>query len=400
MTGQRRGCDNGRMDLATFHRLREPAGLALLEQVDEAVEDPAVTDLALGTRLRAEHPPEIAAAAVTQVRLRRKARAKFGPDAAAMYFVPEALEQATRTVVAEHRARRAAASGVASLVDLGCGIGSDLIAFARAGLKVRGVERDPVRAAIAQTNLSALGLDGRVDLGDACTVHIADDECVFIDPARRNGAGRTFDVSAFEPSWDFVTAMLRRTAIVKTMPGIRHDLIPEDVEAEWVSVDGQLVEACLWSPGLARDRRRATLLPGGHGVTDREAPAAVCAEMGSYLYAPDDAVIRAGLVTAVAEHVSGWLVDPKIAYVTSDEKAVTPFATAFRVLEELPYHRKSLKAALRARNVGTLTVKKRGVDVVPERLIASLGLRGDEPATLVLTRVADKGRAFLVERLV
>ena len=36
------------------------------------------------------------------------------------------------------------------------------------------------------------------------------------------------------------------------------------------------------------------------------------------------------------------------------------------VLEELPYREKQLKAALRMRGIGTLTIKKRGVDVVLE----------------------------------
>ena len=35
------------------------------------------------------------------------------------------------------------------MIDLGCGIGADLIAFARAGLDVAGVDLDPVTAAMA-----------------------------------------------------------------------------------------------------------------------------------------------------------------------------------------------------------------------------------------------------------
>ena len=105
-----------------------------------------------------------------------------------MYFTHDALEQATRSVVAEHRAHRVAASGAHAVVDLGCGIGGDLLAFGRAGLRVRGIERDPVRAAIARANLAAAGLDGTVEVGDAEQTAIADDEVAFIDPARRDGA--------------------------------------------------------------------------------------------------------------------------------------------------------------------------------------------------------------------
>jgi hypothetical protein len=93
------------------------------------------------------------------------------------------------------------------------------------------------------------------------------------------------------------------------------------------------------------------------------------------------------------------LLDAKIAYVTSDAAFLTPFARAYEVLEELPFREKHLKAALRARGIGILTIKKRGVDVVPEQLRKRLALSGDQEATLVLTRIAATGAALLVRPL-
>ena len=66
------------------------------------------------------------------------------------------------------------------------------------------------------------------------------------------------------------------------------------------------------------------------------------------------------------------------------------------MLEELPYREKPLRAALRERNVGRLTIKKRGVDVVPDQLRKRLALSGDEEATIVMTRVAGEGTCLLV----
>jgi hypothetical protein len=83
----------------------------------------------------------------------------------------------------------------------------------------------------------------------------------------------------------------------------------------------------------------------------------------------------------------------------SDHAFRTPFARGYRVLEELPYREKQLKAALRERGVGALTIKKRGVAVSPDGLRQRLALRGDVTATLVLTRVAGHGTALLVEPL-
>jgi SAM-dependent methyltransferase len=337
------------------------------------------------------------AAAVTQHQLRAKARGKLGDDAARMYLTPDALEQATRASVARARARRLTGSGVVAVVDLGCGIGGDLVAFAQAGLRVRGVERDPVRAAMARANLRALELDGEVIEADLADVQPRTDEVPFLDPARRDGHGRVFDPAAMSPSWDVVATYLTRPAVVKTLPGFPHRLLPEGVEAQWVSDGGDLVEACLWGPGLATAPRRATALPSGAELVGFGDPGEV-GEVGAWLHEPDDAVIRAGLVGELAARMAGRLVDPHLAYVTTDDQAYDPLARSFRIVEELPYREKPMRAALVAHDVGTLTIKKRGVDVVPEQLVKRLKLKGSRTATVILARIDDGARAFLVER--
>ncbi|MGH3359313.1 MAG: THUMP-like domain-containing protein [Nocardioidaceae bacterium] len=386
------------MRAETFERLLTPAGRDLLDEVDAAADESA---LALGTRLRRTHDADLVAAATQQVRLRRKARVKFGDDAARMYFTPEALQQATRATVAAHRAGRAVAAGVDSALDLTCGIGGDLIALTRAGVRVTGIDLDPVRAHIAGANLAALGLPGNVVCADA-TIHDRSAAGLsFVDPARRDERGRTFDPRRCAPDWDFVVSLLHAPGAAKVAPGIAHDLVPPGVEAEWVSDAGDLVEACLWGTPLATAARRATLLPSGATLTEADDPVGATAVRapGRYIYEPDDAVIRAHLVTAVAAEVDGWLLDPHIAYVSGDRLKQSPFATAHEVVDELPYREKPLRAALRARDVGALTVKKRGVDVVPERLIGRLRLRGSTPAMVIMTRVDGAGRAFLVRRV-
>ncbi|QSR27801.1 SAM-dependent methyltransferase [Nocardioides aromaticivorans] len=389
------------MDLATFQWLLTDDGQALLAEATALVAGGA-TPLAAGSALRRTTTGERAAAALSQVELRERAAAKFGESAARMYFTPDALEQATRQRVAAHRAGRAAAFGAQTLVDLGCGIGGDLVAAARAGIICAGVDLDPVRVAIAAANLAALDLPGAVQVADATTVDHTGFDLAFADPARRSGAGRTFRVEDWTPPWTWVEGLLRRSACVKVAPGIPHDLVPGGVEAEWVSDDGEVKEAALWSGLTATVARRATVIGDGGlaTITDEEDPGAAevgTREVGGYLYEPDGAVIRAGLVTAVAAGVHGGLVDPRIAYVTGDEAFRSPFARGYRVLEQLPYREKQLKAALRERGVGRITIKKRGVDVVPEQLRKRLALTGDAEATVVLTRVAGEGTALLVE---
>lgn len=391
------------MDLETFRWLLTDAGQRLLATAAQVHDEHAGDPVATTSALRRLHPdPDRAAAALTQVELRQRAVTKFGALAASMYFTVDALEQSTRLRVAEHRAARLAAAAPVSVVDLGCGIGGDLVATARAGLVAAGIDLDPLRVALAQANLDALGLAGAVQAADATTVDTSAFGAAYADPARRGARGRVFDAEGWTPPWPWVLDLLAgpTPSVVKVAPGIPHSLLP-DVEAEWVSDRGEVKEAALWSPRLATCRRRATVL-GERGLatlTDEDDPGAGVRPVGEYLYEPDGAVIRAGLVTAVAAGVGGGLLDEHIAYVSADDAFRTPFARSYRVIEELPYREKQLRAALRERAIGRLAIKKRGVDVVPEQLRKRLALRGDQEGTLVLTRVAGHGTALLVEPL-
>ncbi|MDQ1204402.1 hypothetical protein QE377_000761 [Microbacterium sp. SORGH_AS 862] len=77
----------------------------------------------------------------------------------------------------------------------------------------------------------------------------------------------------------------------------------------------------------------------------------------------------------------------------------SPFVQSFRVREQLPADEKKLARALRERGVGTLEIKKRGVDVDPAKLRTRLKLTGDASATLLLTRIGDKRTAILADRV-
>ena len=192
------------VDLGTFELLRGPAGALLLSRL--ATEGPLddAAALRLGTALRREHPADLVAAAITMSRLRERGRAKFGAAAEGMWFTPDGLEQATHPAVAAHRARRIAATvgGGAGVLDLCCGIGSDLLALGAAGLAPVGVDLDPLTAAVAAANTGA-----PVECADA-TTRDRPETGVFIDPARRAARGRVFDPAAYRPPWDFVLGLL------------------------------------------------------------------------------------------------------------------------------------------------------------------------------------------------
>ena len=381
----------------------------------------AVDPVRAASDLRRAHPgvdPGLLAAALTQVRLRRRARPRLGPDAARLLFTEGGLEQATRTVVAGLRAQRYADAGATHVADLGCGLGLDSVAFARAGLAVTGVERDPVVVALARHNLRALGLEGKVVEADVVALHDLADErtpgrlegvdAAFVDPARRDTsrqrAGRTAritDPEAWSPPWSWVESLAARIPLTaaKVAPGIDHDVIPAGGCATWTSVDGQLVEAEVAWPALASagTRRRAVVVRGGGvlAVTseldlDDEIPPAV-GDLGAWVLEPDDAVIRAGLVGAVVDRVEGRLLDPRVAYVTTDRGVDPgPIATRFRVRSALPYDLGALRRVLVEAEIGHVVVKKRATSLDVDDVRRRLALpKGPSSGVVLLTRIGD-----------
>ncbi|SOD94007.1 class I SAM-dependent methyltransferase [Blastococcus haudaquaticus] len=389
--------------------LATPAGAAALSRAAAllAARTDAVTAL---TRLRAEVGTDLAGPAWGIARQRDRARASFGADADRLLFTGDTLEQAGRPVLADRRATRLLAAGAEAVADLGCAAGTDTMALARAGARVVAVDRDPVARELTRLNTAALGLTGVevvdadvVDLVAAATAGtVAGCEAAVLDPARRAGGRRQMDPDRWSPPWSTVTALLDRvpTSAVKVAPGLDHDRVPEGVEAEWVSVGGSIVEALLWGRGISTAWRRATLVRDGAvsevSADDDPGPAAVGPVRG-WLHEPDPALIRSGLMSLVADGAT--LVDPTIAYLTSDGPAASPWLSSYRVTDVLPFNLKKLKAHLRSRGIGRVVVKKRGSPIEPETLARQLRGPGSDAAVVVVTRVAGAPTVLVCEPL-
>lgn len=408
-------------------------GLALLDEVG-AVESSADVARSVSRLRAAGHSPDLVSAVVGQAHLRVKARAKFGEFADRMLFTRAGLEQATRLSVATLHAVRLRRAGLTSVADLGCGIGGDSLAFAGAGLVVEAVDADEVTAAIAAYNLAPFP-DATVRQGTAETsvpevsarigdAHLPPTDstdssapsaqlrgglsAVWLDPARRTaGHSETTRTSAadWSPSLDWCFEVARRQPTgIKLGPGLDRDLIPEDVEAQWVSADGSVVELVLWSGELARQgiRRSALVLQGGeaHEITAAaDADDEPVRALGAFLHEPDGAVIRARLIGEVARSLEAGMVDDQIAYLTGDAALTSPFVQSFRVRETMPAHVKTINQALRANDIGRIEIKKRGMDIDPAAFRRKLSLKGAKAATLILTRTPGGRVAILADRV-
>jgi len=395
------------MDRSELVELLSPQGLRLLDSLPPYDTHGNVVSLVASLR-KAGHAPGLVAAVLGQSKLRTKAVAKFGDFASRMLFTEAGLEQATRLRVAALHAGRFQSAGLTRVADLGCGIGGDAMAMAALDLEVMAVDADEITATVASYNLAPFP-SASVLQAQAEDVELGDFDAAWLDPARRtaghSNTSRLTHSSDYSPHLDFVFGLGTRMPVgVKLGPGHDRDQIPSDAEAQWVSVEGQLVEMALWFGVLARPGiRRSALLLTREGASELTAAAdsedAPVGELGDYLYEPNGAVIRARLIGDLARSLDAEMLSEGLAYLTAPTLTPTPFAAAFRVLESLPVDEKKLRLALAERHIGTLEIKKRGVDVDPAALRTRLKLKGAESATLVLTRAAGRRVALLVERV-
>ena len=395
------------MERAELVELLTPEGLTLIDSVSET--DAMTNVVGAVSRLRAEgHSASLVAAVLTQVKLRHKAVPKFGEFASRMLFTEAGLEQATRLRVAALHAGRFAAAGLSRVADLGCGIGGDAMAMAAMDLQVTAVDADEVTATVASYNLAPFPT-AEVRHARAEDVDTSEFDGLYFDPARRTaGHSNTTRLTRpedYSPSLDVVFERAASLPVgVKLGPGFDRSLIPEDCEAQWVSVDGQVVELGLWFGALARPGiRRSALVLDAQGTHELTAAAdsddVDVRPLGEYLYEPDGAVIRARLIGDVARTLDAGMLSPGIAYLTGNENVRIPFASTFRVVERFPLDERTLKRELAKREIGTLEVKKRGADIDPAAFRKKMALRGTHSATLFLTRVDGKHAALLCERV-
>ena len=386
------------MDLATAEFLSSTAGNDLLE----AAEKSGKTDFALAQYLRKRTTPDLAAALCTTLELRRKALRKF-TRAEQMLFTRNALEQASAEDISRHRTSRLTKHNIGSIADLGCAVGGDSIAFS-ADLKTIGVELDPARLRLAEHNIEVYQHRHNFTPLNADIIELDPSELgvesFFIDPARRTSTGkRLFSPESWSPKLSEVYRWLGKIpeGAIKAAPGIDHADIPKDATAEFISYNGELRECVLWFGRLRSERKlEATLLPQGITLSG-ENPKIDVTEVSEYLYEPDSAVLRAGLVELLASQIDATKISAPISLLTGTEPQETSFATRFKVLKTIRFNEKELKKELRQLDCGTANIVKRGSPVDVPKLLKKLKLRGRRHLHIFLTRNFEDRVAIITE---
>lgn len=349
------------------------------------------------------------AAALDQAQLGRLAFERYGIDASLLLLTRDGLEQATRPVVAELRAKSLVASGAKIVVDMSAGLGFDVRAFLDAGLQVIAIERDPVTAAYLRVNApGAEVIEGdSLVLIDSLLPRLASTDVIFVDPARRSGR-RTLDGSRahperdperWSPPWSFVVGLSSRNVRVcaKVAPGFSPLHLPAGWSGTWTTVNRDAVEAmlCSWTDETSRTARmidKSVVDYRANGSAQR-----MSAPIGSHLYEPDQSLINAQLLDDFClEHPHLHRIDIGSTWLTSRLTVEHPMLRGFVVETELPNDTKSLRKALVSLGIGDVTIKCRGMNLNADQLRKELKLPAGKPATIIIATAADSRVTLLV----
>jgi len=374
-------------------------GQALLAEVACA----AVPMAADVTRWRAHASAEHVAAAIRLVETRRRGASKF-TRADRMWLRPHGPRTGHR------RARRPPQSQALRLgsrvFDLCCGIGGDALAIAEVS-EVVAVDLDHGMCRRTLWNASAYGVGERIAAlqARAEAVPMPAGSWVHIDPDRRvRVLARAKTIAEYVPGLDFLKSLTDTADAGAIKLGPASDFAAhfddDRHEVELVSLRGECKEATVWFGASRSCRRRATCLPSGATWTDRDGPADAYVPseaVQAWVYDPDPALIRSGLLDAFAAVHGLCRFVPGVDYLTSDRLIDSPFLAAFEVVAVLPLDLKTIKRELAARGSGRLEIKTRGVDLRPEDLRRRLRVEGEERATLLLAGVAGLSRAVIAK---
>ncbi len=341
-------------------------------------------------RLRKLAPPSTVAAALRLVEARRKGAAKFD-RAGAMWLDPVGVEQATAGPVACHKAARFEGSPV--VVDLCAGIGGDAIAIADR-TPVVAVDLDPGNCRRLRWNARVHGVADRIVSVRARAQNfvIPERARIHIDPDRRADRDRRArSLEDYAPGPAFWSSMMESVpgGAIKLSPAADFARVApagSGREVELISLNGECKEATVWFGDLATCRRRATVLPSGATWTDAdgEAGLAPIAEPSGWIFDPDPAILRAGLLDGFARSHGLSRAGDGIDYLTAPEKIDSSFLSGFSVMDSTSLDPKRMKEMVRRHGIGRLEIKVRGIDLAPETLRARLDLKGNESATLLI----------------
>lgn len=349
---------------------------------------------------------DLVRAALTLHDVRRKA-ARLLPDAGQLWLTQIGLEQSTSWVVARHKAQRFPEA--VPIRDLCCGIGIDTAALAQRG-PVTAVDCDPAMGLRCRWNCEVWKPAFPVATLTCDVTHQNwSQNLIHADPDRRAGTSRPVKrLEQYQPNLEWMQSLTRSGASGAIKIGPASNFIQKfpDCEIELVSLNGECREATVWFGDLAGSFPfRATVLRSDDptavesiSVDPLGVMSATADEPEAFLFDPDPAVVRSGMLDAVAASLSIRRLDPAEEYMTGAMPIQSGFVSSFVVEAVLPNSLKELRHWLKRDPSQYYEVKCRRIPVVAADIQRQLPTGDAAPRTVVFVRVNGKARIVVARR--
>ncbi len=288
----------------------------------------------------------------------------------------EGLQLATPEIIARYISKRLKTNIIA---DLGCGIGGQVIFFAKECKKVYAVERNPEKLEYARKNCSLYNVNNvEFVLGDALSQEVKervhDAEIIFSDPARPSSEKKR-TLENLEPP--IIEILKIYSDVTPDMafhvpPQIPPERIGLDCECEYLSLQGQLNRLTLYFGSLKSCERSAVVIPGEAKLCSFKAPAIKSGQLSEYVYEPEPSISKAGLLNELARKITES--DNEIFYYKSDERRILLtssklmdsifFKDRYQVLANIKMDIPKLKDILRIEKARSVVLR---FDIEPEK---------------------------------
>ena len=376
--------------------------------------------------IRDKHTATLSSKALAQVDIQKSAYLKHGKIPEYILFTRQSLEQSTQWTVAQIHGHRYKKIKSGKIADLGCGVGIDSWAIAQNithETKLTAYELQAEEATLATHNLKKFS-NVTVKNQNIFDINFkqAEFEAIYVDPARRKNNKRILDPKQWTPPLDTVYEWLNYCPNIgiKIAPGTQYSHLHPDSETNWLSINGQLVEASMWFGKLKNHTgKTATVINTkqekqplilkytfDNNATNCQTQIDVTKiplQKNLYITQIDPAILRANGLSYIAKEINGKLISENISYLISNqENQNTKIQNIIKQLKIIDYCQlkpKKIDQMLQTHDIGTIEIKKKGTDIIPDSFRKKIKLKGKNKATLILTRYQSKHIALLAQNL-
>ncbi len=325
---------------------------------------------------------------LTLERLRKNALKRI-KNSERYLFTTKGVEQSSSSEVAEYHA--SIFNNISSMADLCCGNGIDLVNIAQNKEKVYAVDLSNNALMCSRYNSGINKLDNIEFLNMKAEDFDKIVEGVFLDPDRRPEERRVIQGEDISPNFEEIIKIIKKyqNVVVKLSPVFDYQSaeVPFNHTWEFISEDKIMKEILLCTGEFATHNvsKKVVLLPEAIFLENQETVNVTAIK--KYIYDPDPAIIRSGLVQDLAHELKLSLINKHLSILTSEVILKSKFIRGYEVIDSFHYNKKSLQKYVKENEIGKLVIKVRGFPERPNQILQKLKLSGKGQSLIYLIRM-------------